>query len=293
MLPKPSREIKKWLARNDLSLDAAHTGSIVVRAIRESRLDILKWLHGQPGIAEACRASNRDPLRGAAIYGKMDILEWLDAQGAVTPDDCRANNFEILLRAMNMYQTAAAKWLFQRLDDGGKAEFIELCRSEKNYSLWCGHFNHDLVMMNWMRQLGVVTVETCRARENGILYAAVRDGSITVLEWLESFGAATAEDFRSNQYGVLHGAVLHFSPAVMEWVARRLPLAEVEEAVRAGEYWDYTPGCDDFILMLRNFWKLMRQRQARETMLALVVAGKRKKRRLLPELWGMINDLFL
>jgi len=290
LLPKPSREIKKWLARNDLSPAAAHAGDIVVRAATESRLDILKWMHGQPGIAEACRASNRDPLRGAAIYGKMDVLEWLDAQGAVTPDDCRANNFEILFRAMNVYQTTAAKWLFQRLDDGGKAEFIELCRRETNYSLWHGNFNHDLVMMNWMRQLGVVSAETCRERKNGILYAAVRDGSITVLEWLESFGAATAEDFRSNQCNALNAAVLHFNPAVMEWVARRLPLAEVEEAVRAGEYWDYTPGRDDFILMLRNFWELVRRREAHETMLALVAAGKRKKRRLPPELWEMINN---
>ncbi|NBO42144.1 MAG: hypothetical protein EBU92_11640 [Betaproteobacteria bacterium] len=124
-------------------------------------------------------------------------------------------------------------------------------------------------VLEWLHKYipGGVTAEDCRSGSNYALLWAARSGHIAVLEWLHEHipGGVTAEDCRTENNYALRWAAYYGHVGVLEWLATKLTLAEFVELKR------------------ENVWLQVR----RESMLALVVAGKRKKIRLPSALWGL------
>jgi hypothetical protein len=101
-----------------------------------------------------------------------------------------------------------------------------------------------------------------------IVINAATKNRVDVLEWLHERipGGVTAEDCRADNNYALRCAAHYGHVAVLEWLATKLTLAEFAKLGR------------------ENVWLQVR----RGSMLALVVAGKRKKMRLPPELWDLV-----
>jgi N6-adenosine-specific RNA methylase IME4 len=97
-----------------------------------------------------------------------------------------------------------------------------------------------------------------------------------VLEWLNERipGGATAEDCRADNNAALRLAAHYGHVGVLEWLATKLTSAEFARF-----------GCE-------NVWRQVQQQVRRKSMLALVVAGKRKKLRLPPELWELVEQWY-
>jgi hypothetical protein len=105
---------------------------------------------------------------------------------------------------------------------------------------------------------------------------AARYGRLGVLEWLDKRipGGVTAEDCRFEGNFALHWAARYGCVPVLEWLATKLTLAEFAE------------------YKCENVWWQMQLQVRRESMLALVVAGKREKMGLPPELWELVEKWY-
>ena len=129
-------------------------------------------------------------------------------------------------------------------------------------------------VLNWLHEHipGGITAEDCRADNNYALRHAARAGHMDVLEWLHEHipGGVTAEDCRTENKYALRWAAYFGHVAVLEWLATKLTLAEFVQFGRG------------------DLWQQMR----RKSTLALVVAGKRKKIRLPPELWELVEQWY-
>jgi hypothetical protein len=88
-------KVRKWLERKNMSLASTHAAVIMERAAAANRIDVLEWLSAN-GLctAEECRNDSRDHgdcfvLERAIEKSQIKVLLWLDRQGAATADDCR------------------------------------------------------------------------------------------------------------------------------------------------------------------------------------------------------------
>ena len=138
--------------------------------------------------------------------------------------------------------------------------------------------NGHVAVLEWLHRcmLGGVTAEDCRSGNNAAIRLAAQNGHVGVLEWLHKHipGGATAEDCRAYDNYALHWAARYGCVPVLEWLATKLTLAEFAKCK-----------CE-------NVWWQMQLQVRRESMLALVVAGKRKKIRLPPELWELVEQRY-
>jgi len=86
-------KVRKWLERRNMSLASTYVAVIIQRAAEENRLDVLEWLSAN-GLCttEECRDGEYDDdgvLQRAIDLNRIEVLLWLDRQGAATADDCR------------------------------------------------------------------------------------------------------------------------------------------------------------------------------------------------------------
>jgi hypothetical protein len=151
------------------------------------------------------------------------------------------------------------------------------CRFSGNFALRCAARNGHVGVLEWLHRYmpGGVTADDYKCENNYALRWAAYNGHMSVLEWLHKCipGGFTAEDCRVEGNMALKWAAAIGHVAVLEWLATKLTLVEFE-GYDCGDVW----------------WRVQRQIRG-ESMLALVVAGKRKKIRLPPELWELVWEL--
>ena len=179
--------------------------------------------------------------------------------GGIIQDAAKNNRIDVL------------EWLHEHTPGGATAED---CRTNNNAALWLAADQGHVAVLEWLNERipGGATAEDCRAENNAALWSAAGQGHVAVLEWLNEHipGGATAEDCRAGNNYALQCAAYYGHVAVLEWLATKLTLAEFVQF-----------GCE-------NVWRQVR----RKSMLALVVAGKRKKIRLPPELWELVEQWY-
>ncbi|NBO42145.1 MAG: ankyrin repeat domain-containing protein [Betaproteobacteria bacterium] len=161
------------------------------------------------------------------------------------------------------------EWLHESTPGGITAED---CRYNNNYALqWAARAGH-MDVLEWLNErIGGVTAEDCRSYNNCALRWAASYGRVAALDWLHQHipGGVTAEDCRIYDNCALRWAARAGHVPVLEWLATKLTLAEFVKCKCGG------------------VWLQMRKK----SMLALVVAGKRRKIRLPPELWELVWGL--
>jgi hypothetical protein len=109
-----------------------------------------------------------------------------------------------------------------------------------------------MTAVQWLEEQGAATLADCRARDD--------DALCSTMERL-------VETFAPRPIGEDRILCLSYS---LKWLARRLTAAELR-AVTAYCVWIYV---------------------RRESMLALILAGRRRKIRLPPELWQLIDETY-
>ena len=188
----------------------------------------------------------------------------------------RINRVEIIIwDASKDNRVDVLDWLHKHTPGGVTAKD---CRSADNYALrWAARYGH-LSVLEWLQQHipGCVTAEDCRSGNNYALRWAAENGHVDVLKWLDKRipGGVTAEDCRAKDNTALYWAAHNRSVKVLEWLATKLTLAEFAE------------------YKCENVWWQMQLQVRRESMLALVVAGKREKMGLPPELRELVEKWY-
>jgi hypothetical protein len=138
--------------------------------------------------------------------------------------------------------------------------------------------NGHVAVLEWLHKCipGGFTAKDCRTYDNFVLRMAAYYGHVGVLKWLDKRipGGVTAEDCRFEGNFALHWAARYGCVPVLEWLATKLTLAEFAKCK-----------CE-------NVWWQMQLQVRRESMLALVVAGKREKMGLPPELWELVEKWY-
>ena len=195
-----------------------------------------------------------------------EIRKWLQQKGLIL-SDVRG----IIRDAASCGRIDVLEWLHKHTPGGVTAEDY---RSENNFALrLAAHYEH-IAVLDWLHQHipGGVTAEDCRSDNNFALRLAACNGHVAVLDWLHKCipGGFTAEDCRSNNNDALRWAAYYGCMDALEWLAAKLTLAEFAEFKR------------------ENVWLQVRKK----SMLALVVAGKRRKIRLPPELWNLVQQWY-
>ena len=141
------------------------------------------------------------------------------------------------------------KWLQQK----------DLNLSNVRETIWEAASNNRVDVLDWLHKHtpGGVTAEDYRSENNDALRLAAYNEHVGVLDWLHQHipGGVTAEDCRAENNDALRWAAFSGHVGVLEWLATKLTLAEFAELKR------------------ENVWLQVRK----ESMLALVVADKRKK----------------
>ena len=189
---------------------------------------------------------------------------------------CSLDRPEVIIR------TAAARnridileWLHEHTPGGITAED---CRADNNYALRWAAMNGHVAVLEWLHKCipGGFTAKDCRTYDNFVLRMAAYYGHVGVLKWLDKRipGGVTAEDCRFEGNFALHWAARYGCVPVLEWLATKLTLAEFAKCK-----------CE-------NVWWQMQLQVRRESMLALVVAGKREKMGLPPELWELVEKWY-
>ena len=194
-----------------------------------------------------------------------EIRKWLQQKGLIL-SDVRG----VIWDAASCGRIDVLVWLHEHTPGGVTAED---CRSKGNLALRSAACYGHVAVLEWLHQHipGGVTAEECRSFGNDALQWAARNEHIAVLEWLHKHipGGVTAKDCRSSGNNPLQWAAYYRRMDTLEWLATKLTLAEFAEYE-----------CE-------NVWRLAQSK----SMLALVVAGKRKKIRLPPELWELVWEL--
>jgi hypothetical protein len=212
----------------------------------------------------------------AVMDNRVDVLEWLHKHtpGGVTAEDCRAYDNCALQWAAHNGHVAVLDWMHKCIPGGVTAKD---CRTNNNNALRLAASRGHMNVLEWLHQHipGGVTAEDCRTENNYALQHAASNGHVGVLEWLHGHipGGVAAEDCRAYDNYALRWAARNGHVGVLEWLATKLTLAEFAKCK-----------CE-------NVWWQVQLQVRRESMLALVVAGKRKKIRLPPELWELVWGL--
>jgi len=183
-----------------------------------------------------------------------------------------SNVWAIIQSAVTRNRVDVLEWLHERIPGGAAAED---CRTKNHYALRRAACDGHVAVLEWFHghTPGGVAAEDCRSDNNNtLLLCAAYHGHVAVLEWLHQHipGGITVEDCRTDNNAALRWAAGNGHVAVLEWLATKLTLAEFAQFGRENVW--------------RQVW--------RKSVLALVVAGKRKKLRLPPELWELVEQWY-
>ena len=204
-------------------------------AAKGSHLLVLKWLRrklvaGGLSVQDQCRRDQGAVLAIAAARGPA-IMNWVEAQGAGTLDDYRADELRPLRLAAHCRHIDSLERIEQKYADFKmQASFIADCRKGRllpdalqrgdiEVARWLAArgikpSSHeapdiinsaasrgDFVVLEWLEKHVSITTEMCRA--TSALYGAAIFPKMEILLWLERHGAATRDDCRADDCAVL------------------------------------------------------------------------------------------
>jgi hypothetical protein len=209
--------VLNWLKVHDL-LEAElcckeFSSEALRRAANNGHIKALEWLEAQ-GVAtlENCREWECYILIKAAEKGNISVLNWLDKLGAATPADCCARNSDALRSAIINGHVAVAEWLLAH-----KAELpVDWQRDEIIPRV---ARNNHLKMLKWLAEKKCVVADYCDGKYSGVLRAAAHSGNIEILNWLNEIRPITRDNYRKQSplQEAAAGGHIH----VMQWFHER------------------------------------------------------------------------
>lgn len=294
--------------------------NVLSNAAATGQIAVLEWMKRNGWASAAhCRMHGNDALQKALSCGQIDAANWLMAQG-LDRKDCEElrDLFHIILCAET---TALVDWLWRR--ELIPPHFHE-CIREGSYLAW--RKKTDLLDWSWLN--GLLTKEHCLSDDDLVSKAAER-GNLEMLKWLKN--AVPEINLRARNFKALRTAATLCHVDTAKWLAKESEaklsnfysvelLSMACKSVAMLEWLHSCGGCttEDFDKVLRfadkpdsvrwiaqhtdlslfkkhgmeEIWQSVWQVQIQLKMLILVVAGRRKRVRLPPELMEFIAANF-
>jgi hypothetical protein len=318
-----AEELAVWVLR-ELDLEKA-----IKKAARENNARVFEWLHSQGLLPPRCkwsgmfrywhhnRVDGQRALGTAAANGSMEVLEWMLARDAARLEDCRYNECEPLRLAAENGRVDVLRWLHARgVEPGDSVESKALIAAAEN-----GHVE----VLEWMREQGaaerkdflkakvlvaekgrVEVLKWMQARnlitlddyDYDMLRGAVREDHIEILELMLSHGASWKSLQRKSSPRALCGSAT--SAPMLEWLKKHGCVLEPAEwkhlhrrtwiSKEVREWLAFQMTCAEFACNLDGREKEWRAPRLK-SMAMLILAGRKSKPRLPPELWELVHEV--
>jgi hypothetical protein len=289
-------EVFNWLF-SEKNLPPEKCSGIVCHAASIGHMQTLKWAQQQGVTAKDCGEGDNHAFLCAAMHGHVNVLEWLDELGAITPEICRlCKNMALRWAAMKGY-VEVLKWLTKK-----GVTTPEDCRANNRWAIWqAGLYGHTEVL-EWIEEQGAATLEDCCLHDNCILFSALSISSVSMLNWLKKRGVIGTVFVEMNEKAV-NSVLRSGQTAALDWLENeKIITAEVchkfgflnkcrSEAFgkkqRVVQWLARRLAKKDFAEYgLGKMWEHARLKSAA----AVIVLMKRRKYYLPPELWEMVKD---
>jgi hypothetical protein len=293
LLPPRCEEDEIFLYNHDTE-DDGHTP--LSTAAANGSMEVLEWMlaHDAARLEDCCACAD-EPLRLAAANNRLDVLEWLHARGAATLANCRTivvtgahhDRHSMLIAAAENGHIEVLKWLHERVGMG-REDFltVKVIVAKRGLAAALEWMQaHDLIapddydrkmLLNavWGDHVQILELMLAHGaswesleRKSSAQELYFEAGSVSMLEWLKKHGC----DPSALKCGWLGCRII--KEKEREWMALQMTHAEFAR---------YFAGTE-------KEWRAPRLKN----MAMLILAGRKSKPRLPPELWELVHEAML
>jgi ankyrin repeat protein len=183
-------EVQRLLASGEASVaDTDPDGETALhRAAMFGKLDIVQWLvqHGGADIGARTRYNGVSALLHAAGCGHLNVVQWLLVHGSSITERSDAGDTALLCAAING-KLEVLQWLLAH------GSSITERSDAGDTALLCAAGWGELEVVQWLLAHGSSITERSNAGRTALLCAAVQ-GELEVVQWLLRYGGASITD---------------------------------------------------------------------------------------------------